>query len=49
MQHCLSSICGSVVHVFKIESIPMHYLSGVLPLPYVPERVTRGALVAHRH
>ena len=21
----------------------------ILPLPYVPERVTRGALVAHRH
>ena len=27
----------------------MHPLSGALPLPYVPERVTRGALVAHRH
>ena len=23
--------------------------SGALPLPYVPARVTRGALVAHRH
>ena len=30
----------------------MHPLSGTLPLPYVPARVTRvtrGALVAHRH
>ena len=27
----------------------MHSLSSALPLPYVPVRVTRGALVAHRH
>ena len=27
----------------------MHPLSGALPLPYVQARVTRGALVAHRH
>ena len=27
----------------------MYPLSGALPLPYVPARVTRGALVAHRH
>ena len=27
----------------------MHPLSGALPLPYVPARVTRGALVAHGH
>ena len=26
----------------------MHPLSGALPLPFVPVRVTRGALVAHR-
>ena len=26
----------------------MHPLSGALPLPYVPARVTRLALVAHR-
>ena len=25
----------------------MHLLSGALPLPYVPARVTRAALVAH--
>ena len=35
--------------LFKIKSNPMHPLSGALPLPYVPTRVTRGALVAHRH
>ena len=35
--------------LFKIKSNPMHPLSGELPLPYVPARVTRGALVAHRH
>ena len=27
----------------------MHPLSGALPLPYVPARVTRGAFVAHMH
>ena len=27
----------------------MHPLSGALSLPYVPARVTRGALVALRH
>ena len=35
--------------LFKIESTPMHPVSGALPLPYVPARVTRGALVTHRH
>ena len=35
--------------LFKIKSIPMHPLSGALPLPYVPAGVTRGALVALRH
>ena len=34
---------------FKIKGNPMHRLSGALPLPYVPARVTHGALVAHRH
>ena len=24
-------------------------MSGALPLPYVPARVTRGTLIAHRH
>ena len=35
--------------LFKIKSNPMHPLSGALPLPYVPARVTRGAMVSHRH
>ena len=35
--------------LFKIKSNPMHPLSGALPVPYVPARVTRGALVAHGH
>ena len=35
--------------LFKIKSNPLHPLSGALPLPYVPARVPRGALVAHRH
>ena len=49
MQPCPSSICDSVVHMlFKIKSNPMHPLSGALSLPYVPARVTRGALIAHR-
>ena len=35
--------------LFRIESNPRHPLSGALPLPSVPTRVTRGVLVAHRH
>ena len=35
--------------LFKIKSNPMHPLSGALPLPYVPARVARGVLIAHRH
>ena len=35
--------------LFKIKSNRMHPLSGAMPLPYVPARVTRGALVAHRY
>ena len=35
--------------LFKIKSNPMHPFSGALPLPYVPARVTRCALVAYRH
>ena len=35
--------------LFKIKSNKMNPLRGALPLPYVPARVTRGALVAHRH
>ena len=35
--------------LFKIKSNPIHPLSGAMPLPCVPARFTRGALVAHRH
>ena len=35
--------------LFKVKNNPMHPLSGALLLPYVPARVTRGALVAHKH
>ena len=35
--------------LYKIRSNPMHPLNGALPGPYVPVRVTRGALVAHRY
>ena len=35
--------------LFKNKSNEIHPLSGRLPLPYVPARVTRGALVGHRH
>ena len=34
--------------LYKIRCNPMHSLNDVLPGPYVPVRVTRGALVAHR-
>ena len=35
--------------LFKIKSNQIHHLSSALPLMYVPARVTRRALVAHRH
>ena len=35
--------------LYKIRCNPVHPLNGALPGPYVPARVTRGALVAHRH
>ena len=34
--------------LYKIRCNPMHPLCGALPVPYVPVRVTRGALIAHR-
>ena len=34
--------------LYKIRCNPVHPLNGALPGPYVPVRVTRGALVAHR-
>ena len=35
--------------LYKIRCNTVHALNGALPGPYVPVRVTRGALVAHRH
>ena len=35
--------------LYKIGGNPMHPLNGALPVPYVPVRVTPGALVSHRH
>ena len=35
--------------MYKIRCNPMHPLNGALPGPYVPVRVKRGALVAHRY
>ena len=34
---------------YKIWCNPVHPLNGALPGPYVPVRVTRGAVVAHRY
>ena len=50
MQACPLSICSCVVQAIQDENCnPMHPSSGALPLPYVPARVTRSALVAHMH
>ena len=35
--------------LYKIRCNLVHPLNGALPGPYVPVRVTRGALVAHRY
>ena len=35
--------------LYKIRCNPKHPLFGALPVPYVPVRVTRGALIAHRY
>ena len=35
--------------LYKIGCNPMHPLCSALPVPYVPVRVTRGALIAHRY
>ena len=35
--------------LYKIRCNPKHPLYGPLPVPYVPVRVTRGALIAHRY
>ena len=33
--------------LYKIGCNPMHSLCGAIPLPYVPVRVTRGAVISH--
>ena len=38
-----------LIMLYKIGRNPMHPLCGALPVPYVPVRVTRGALIAHRY
>ena len=35
--------------LYKIKCNPVHPLNGALPGPYVPARVTRGDLLAHRY
>ena len=35
--------------LYKIRCNPVHPLNGALPGPYMPSRVTRGALVAHQY
>ena len=35
--------------LYKIRCNPVHPLNGALPGPYVPVRVTRDTLVAHRY
>ena len=35
--------------LYKIRCNPMDRLCGALPVPYVPVRVTHGALIAHRY
>ena len=35
--------------LYKIRCNPIHSLCGALPVPYVPVRVTRGTLIAHRY
>ena len=34
--------------LYKMRCYPLHPLYGALPVPYVPVRVTRGAVTAHR-
>ena len=35
--------------LYKIRCNPMRPLCGALPVPYLPVRVTRGTLIAHRY
>ena len=44
-RRCMAVLCM----LNKIRCNPMHPLNSALPGPYVPARVTRGALGAHRY
>ena len=50
--NCDLSHCRSVAvlcMLYNIRCNPNHPLCRALPVPYVPVRVTRGALIAHRY
>ena len=52
MLNCVLSHRRSVAvfcMLYKIRCNPKHPLCAALPVPYVPVRVTRGALIAHRY
>ena len=40
---------AEICMLYKIRCNPMHPLYGALPEPYVPVRVGRGAVIAHRY
>ena len=42
--HSVAVLCM----LYKIRCNPMHPLCGALPVPYVPLRVTRGAVITHQ-
>ena len=42
-------ILCKVCMLYQIRCNPVHPLNGTLPAPYVPVRVKRSALVAHRY
>ena len=42
-RHSVAVLCM----LYKIRCKPMHPLCGALPVPYVPVRGTRGAVIAH--
>ena len=44
--HCRSAAVLCALN--KIRCYPIHILHGALLVPYVPVRVTRGAVIAHR-
>ena len=47
LAHCRS--VSVLCMLYKIRCNPMHPLYSALPVPYVPVRVTRGAVIAHRY